>query len=76
MKKIMILAAVAMMSVACCKNCNKNAEEGACCADTVAVECCEHHCCADSACCGHCCADSAKACCEHACEAAAEEVAE
>lgn len=71
----MILAAVAMMSVACCKNCDKKAEEGACCADSAKVECCcgeAHECCAEH----KCCADSAAACCEHACCEAAAEVAE
>ena len=52
MKKVLLIAAVALCAMSCCnKNCNKS-EEGACC-DSAAV-CCEA---------AACCADSAAACC-------------
>lgn len=73
MKKILFLAAIAAMSVACCNKCGKNAEAAQ--EDSVAV-CCEKAACCEekAACCGEkteCCAEKAE-CCGHCAEKAAE----
>ena len=67
MKKVLLIAAVALCAMSCCnKNCNKS-DEGACC-DSAAV-CCEAV--------APCCADSAAACCEAAADTVVvEEVVE
>lgn len=76
MKKILLIAAVAMMSVACCskgekKECCKEGEQKECCKEgECKKECCKD---ADKKCC-----DASKECCQKAAEAEAlkEEIAE
>lgn len=74
MKKMMFLAALAIVAVSCCKNCNKT-EEGTCCEDSTKV-CCADSCCGEHKCCHEACCDSTKACCDsahHCCHEAAAE---
>ena len=74
MKKILLIAAVAMMSVACCSK----GEKKECCKEGEQKECCKD---ADKKCCDaskECCKEAEKQCCQQAAEAETlkEEIAE
>ena len=84
MKKILLIAAVAMMSVACCskgekKECCKEGEQKECCKEgECKKECCKD---ADKKCCDAskaCCKEAEKQCCQQAAETETlkEEIAE